>query len=66
MVEELLQFMDTYRPAVGMKYLDKLKVFQDMDLNNIIDMYSLPVKLLANIGDTGQTATLHIHAYYKD
>jgi hypothetical protein len=65
-VEELLQLMDTYRPAVGMKYLDKLDAFQDMDLNNIVDVYSLPVKLLATIGDTGRTAAQCLHVYCKD
>lgn len=62
-VEELLQLMDTYRPVVGMKYLDKLDSFQDMGLNDIVDVYSLPVELLANIGDTGRTAARRIHAY---
>jgi hypothetical protein len=65
-VEELLQLMDTYRPAVGMKYLDKLDAFQDMDLNNIVDVYSLPVELLATIGDTGRTAAQRLHVYCKD
>jgi hypothetical protein len=65
-VEELLQLMDTYRPAVGMKYLDKLDPFQDMDLDNIVDVYSLPVELLATIGDTGRTAAQHLHVYCKD
>jgi hypothetical protein len=65
-VEELLQLMDANRPAVGMRYLDKLDAFQDMDLNNIVDVYSLPVELLATIGDTGRTAAHHIHVYCKD
>jgi hypothetical protein len=65
-VEELLQLMDTYRPTVGMKYLDKLDAFQDMDLDNIVDVYSLPVELLATIGDTGRTAAQRLHVYCKD
>jgi hypothetical protein len=65
-VEELLQLMDTCRPAVGMKYLDKLDAFQDMDLSDIVDVYSLPVELLATIGDTGRTAAKRLHEYCKD
>jgi hypothetical protein len=65
-VEELLQLMDTYRPVVGMKYLDKLDSFQDMGLNDIVNVYSLPVELLANIGDTGRTAARRIHTYCNE
>jgi hypothetical protein len=65
-VEELLQLMDTCRPAVGMKYLDKLDTFQDMDLSDIVDVYSLPVELLATIGDTGRTAAKCLHEHCKD
>ena len=57
MVEELLQLMDIYRPMVGKTYLDNLDEFLDMGLKDIGNMYSLPVELLATIGDIGPMAT---------
>jgi hypothetical protein len=37
-----------------------------MDLSDIVDVYSLPVELLAMIGDTGRTAAKRLHEYCKD
>jgi hypothetical protein len=65
-VEELLQLMDIYRPVVGKKYLDNLNEFQDMELKDITNVYSLPVELLATIGDIGPAAACRLHGYCRD
>jgi hypothetical protein len=49
-VEELLTLMDIHEPAIDLKYIDTLDEFQDFGLKDVVDVYSLPVELLATIG----------------
>jgi hypothetical protein len=65
-VEELLQLMDTYNPAVGLDYLSLFNDFKELDLDDVVDVSALPVEFLAAIGNIGLDAARRLHTYCRD
>ncbi|KAH9055842.1 hypothetical protein EDB83DRAFT_2521165 [Lactarius deliciosus] len=52
-VMELLWLMDEYEPAIGLNYVDIEEEFVDLGIMDSVDLYSLPVELLATFGGLG-------------
>jgi hypothetical protein len=65
-VEELLQLMDTYNPAVGLDYLSLFDDFKELDLDDVVDVSALPVEFLVAIGNIGLDAAHRLHTYFRD
>ena len=63
---ELLWLMDTYDPAVGRKYVDMQEEFMELDIEDAVDVYSLPVELLATFGGLGLFLARRLHQFCQD
>ncbi len=63
---ELLWLMDTYNPAVGWKYVDLQEEFMELGIEDIVDLNSLPVVLVATFGGLGQVLACNLLRYCQD
>ncbi|KAH9067969.1 hypothetical protein EDB83DRAFT_2519056 [Lactarius deliciosus] len=63
MLMELLQLMDEYEPAIGLNYTDIEEEFVDLGIMDSVDVYSLPVELLASFGGLGHDLTHRLHQF---
>ncbi|KAI9431270.1 hypothetical protein H4582DRAFT_2085253 [Lactarius indigo] len=65
-VKELLMLMDAHAPAVGRKYMDLCEELTDLKQYDVVDVYSLPIELLASFGWLRQDSARCIHEYCRD
>ena len=63
---ELLKLMDRKDPTANLKFEDSHSELQDMDLEDAVDVYSMPFKLLREMGGLGMDHAHRIHKYCKD
>ncbi|KAH9020622.1 hypothetical protein EDB84DRAFT_1622155 [Lactarius hengduanensis] len=66
MLMELLWLMDAYNPALGLKYVDLQEELNDLGIIDSVDLYSLPVELLASFGSMGQGLARRLLEYCRD
>lgn len=55
--------MDTYNPAPNMKYSDALSDLVDLGIEDVVNIYSLPVELLATFGSMGVDGAERLRHY---
>ncbi|KAI9440579.1 hypothetical protein H4582DRAFT_2055924 [Lactarius indigo] len=65
-VMELLVLMDEYMPAIGLNYVDLEEEFVDLGIIDSVDLYSLPVELLATFGDLGRDLAHSLHQFCEN
>jgi len=63
---ELLWLMDTYNPAVGQKYVDLQEEFMELGIEDIVDLNSLLVVLIATFGGLSQVLACNLLWYCQD
>ncbi|KAH9007442.1 hypothetical protein EDB84DRAFT_1447515 [Lactarius hengduanensis] len=63
---ELLWLMDAYKPALSLKYVDMQEEFNELGIDDSVDLYSLPVELLASFGGMGQGLARRLLEYCRD
>jgi hypothetical protein len=65
-VLDLLTLMDQDRPAQDLKYIDVLSEFLDLEVEDVIDVYSLPQELLASFGAIGGVRAVQLQNFVRD
>ncbi|KAI0252453.1 hypothetical protein BJV78DRAFT_1153602 [Lactifluus subvellereus] len=65
-VLELLALMDAEDPAPNLKYMDIQSELSDHNIKDMIELYSLPVELLATFGDLGMDGASRLHRYVEE
>jgi len=63
---ELLWLMDTYNPAVGQKYVELQEEFMELGIEDIVDLNSLLVVLIATFGGLSQVLACNLLWYCQD
>ncbi|KAH9026474.1 hypothetical protein EDB84DRAFT_1440107 [Lactarius hengduanensis] len=63
MLMELLSLMDEYEPADGLSYVDIGEEFTDLGIMDSVDLYSLPLELLASFGGLGHDLAHRLHQF---
>ena len=58
--------MDREDPTADPKFEDSHSELQDMDLEDAVDVYSMPFELLGKMGGLGMDRARRIHEYCKD
>ncbi|KAH9040578.1 hypothetical protein EDB84DRAFT_1436726 [Lactarius hengduanensis] len=62
---ELLWLMDEYEPADGLSYVDIGEEFTNLGIMDLVDLYSLPLELLASFGGLGHDLAHRLHQFCK-
>ncbi|KAH8980728.1 hypothetical protein EDB83DRAFT_2326832 [Lactarius deliciosus] len=60
---ELLWLMDEYELADGLSYVNIGEEFTDLGIMDSVDLYSLPLELLALFGGLGHDLAHHLHQF---
>ncbi|KAH9986367.1 hypothetical protein BJV77DRAFT_965207 [Russula vinacea] len=63
---ELLSYMDTDEPTPDLKYVDIHSELYDHGVEDVVDVYSLPVELLSTLGSMGKVRAHRLHRYARD
>ena len=66
LVLDLLILMDQDRPTSDQKYVDALSEFYDFGVEDILDIFDMPRRLLASLGDLGNNRAHQLHEYVHD
>jgi hypothetical protein len=65
-VHKLLTMMDLEDLAVDLKYVDTLSKMQDLQIDDVLDVYSLHECYLANFGSLGRDGARHLRQFAHD
>ncbi|KAI9429954.1 hypothetical protein H4582DRAFT_2218058 [Lactarius indigo] len=63
---ELLLLMDEYEPAIGLSYVSIHEEFVDLGIMDSVDLYSLPVELLATFGGLGHDLAHRLNRFCEN
>lgn len=63
---ELLSYMDTDEPTPDLKYVDIHSELYDHGVEDVVDVYSLPVELLSTLGSMGKVRAHRLRRYARD
>ena len=58
--------MDIENPADDLIYADMRSELDDFGMTDAVDVYSMPVELLASFSDLGSNGARHLHEYCRD
>ena len=63
---ELLSYMDADEPTTDLKYVDIHSELYDHGVEDVVDVYSLPVELLSTLGGMGKFRACRLRQYTRD
>ena len=63
---EVLALMDHESPSPDVRYMDALSNFQDMGREDVVDMHTLGIELMATFGALGVAGAQHLNTYMEE
>jgi hypothetical protein len=65
-VHDILLQMDAHNPAHDLTYVDMRSELEYFGVKDAIDVYTMPLGLLASLGDMGKNHATQLHQYVRD
>ncbi|KAF8256649.1 hypothetical protein EI94DRAFT_1821336 [Lactarius quietus] len=63
LVADLLTLMDQDHPTPGLNYVDTASEFNDLGVKDVLDVFAMPIELLASFGGLGRDQAHQLHEY---
>ncbi|KAF8262169.1 hypothetical protein EI94DRAFT_1704965 [Lactarius quietus] len=65
LVADLLTLMDQDHPTLGLNYVDTASEFNDLGVKDVLDVFAMPIELLASFGGLGRDWAHQLHEYIQ-
>ncbi|KAF8266665.1 hypothetical protein EI94DRAFT_1802863 [Lactarius quietus] len=65
LVADLLTLMDQDHPTLGLNYVDTASEFNDLGVKDVLDVFAMPIELLASFGGLGRDQAHQLHKYFN-
>ncbi|KAF8273752.1 hypothetical protein EI94DRAFT_1696664 [Lactarius quietus] len=65
LVANLLTLMDQDHPTPGLNYVDTASEFNDLGVKDVLDVFTMPIELLASFGGLGRDRAHQLHKYVR-